>query len=122
MMPMTTQTVGAYLKATPPLARRYLKSIRAIARAAAPRATESISYRIPTLKIDGRPFLYYAAFRNHVSVFPMTGAIRREFAAELKDYKTSTGTVQFPLDKPLPVAFVRRLVKARLAEMRKNSR
>jgi uncharacterized protein YdhG (YjbR/CyaY superfamily) len=102
-------------------ARRYLKQIRAIADAAAPRATESISYGIPTLKIDGRPFMYFAGFRNHVSLYPMTGGIRRKFAAQLKNYKTSAGTVQFPLDTPLPVTLVRRLIKARLIEMRKKA-
>lgn len=113
--------VSAYLKATSPQARRHLKQIREIARAAAPRTTECITYGVPTLKIDGRPFVYYAAFKNHVSLYPMTGAIRRKFAAQLRRFKTSAGTVQFSLDKPLPVAFVRRLVKARLTELRKNT-
>ena len=113
-------TVGSYLRATPLRARRLLTQIRTIARRQAPRATELISYGIPTLKVDGRPFVYYAAFKDHVSVYPMTAVIRRKFAAELKHYKTSKGTVQFPLDAPLPIAFVRRLVKARWAEMRKK--
>ena len=114
-------SVAAYLDTQPVTARVYLKRIRGIARAIAPRAVESITYGIPTMKIDGRPFLYFAGFKKHVSLYPMTAVIRRKFAAELKSYKTSTGTVQFPLDAPLPVAFVRRLVKARLAEMRKKS-
>jgi uncharacterized protein YdhG (YjbR/CyaY superfamily) len=109
------------LRATPLRARRLLKQIRTIARRQAPGATELISYGIPTLKVGGHPFVYYAAFKDHVSLYPMTAVIRRQFSAELTHYKTSTGTVQFSLDAPLPVAFVRRLVKARLAEMRKKT-
>jgi len=113
--------VTRYLAAQPPRARQYLRKIRAIIRAVAPKTSESITYGIPTFKIDGKRFIYCAGFRAHVSLYPMTGPIRRKFATELKKYKTSTGTVQFPLDKPLPVAFVRRLVKARLTEMRKKT-
>ena len=114
--------VTKYIALQPPRARRYLRQIRSIIRGAAPKAAESITYGIPTFKIDGKRFIYCAGFKAHVSLYPMTGAIRRKFAAELKRYKTSTGTVQFPLDAPLPVAFVRRLVKARLAEMRETAR
>lgn len=115
-----TNTVSEYLSTTPAHARRYLKQIRAIVRAIAPRATESISYGIPTFKLDGHPLVFYAAFKDHVSLYPMTGAIRRAFADQLKGYKTSTGTIQFPLDKKLPTTLIRRLVKARLAEHRKQ--
>jgi len=109
--------VRAYFASLPPDARSHLKTIRDIIRSAAPRAAESISYGIPTFKIDGERFIYCAAFKHHVSLYPMTAAIRRTFADELKGYKTSTGTIQFPLDRPLPIAFVKRLVRARLAEM-----
>jgi uncharacterized protein YdhG (YjbR/CyaY superfamily) len=114
--------VRTYFASLPADARSHLKKIRDIIRAAAPRAAESISYGIPTFKIDGELFIYCAAFKHHVSLYPMTAAIRRAFAGELKGYKTSTGTIQFPLDKPLPSGFVKRLVKARLAEMRSTSK
>ena len=110
--------VRAYLAALPADSRKQLQQLRELIRAAAPAAVESISYGIPTFKIDGQRFIYCAAFKRHVSLYPMTTAIRRAFAEELKGYKMSTGTIQFPLDKPLPVPLVKRLIKARLTEMR----
>ena len=109
-----------YFAAQPPPVRKRLKAIRDIVRALAPDAVEVFSYRIPGFKLNGKPLVWYAAFRQHTSLFPMTAAIRRANAAALKGYKTSTGTVQFPLDEPLPVALVKRLIKARIAEARKT--
>jgi uncharacterized protein YdhG (YjbR/CyaY superfamily) len=112
------QQVRAYLARLPADSRKRLTQVRSLIRAAAPDAAESISYGIPAFKLDGRPFIYCAGWKHHVSLYPMTAAIRRRFAAELKDYKMSTGTVQFPLDRPLPVMLVKRLIKARLTEMK----
>ena len=94
-----------------------MNEIRRIIRSVAPDATESFSYRMPGFRLDNRVFLYYAAFAGHCSIYPMGAKIRRAHAAALKGYKTSTGTIQFPLDKPLPVTLVKRLVKARVAEV-----
>ena len=96
-----------------------MQEIRRIIRSVAPDATESFSYRIPGFRLDNRVFLYYAGFAAHCSIYPMGAKIRHAHAAALTEYKTSTGTIQFPLDKPLPTALVTRLVRARMAEVRR---
>jgi uncharacterized protein YdhG (YjbR/CyaY superfamily) len=112
------RAVQDYLAALPPRSRRHMKEIRRIIRSVAPDATESFSYRMPGFRLDNRVFLYYAAFAGHCSIYPMGAKIRRAHAAALKGYKTSTGTIQFPLDRSLPSSLVKRLVKARVAEVR----
>lgn len=114
----TAKRLRTYFAAQPPEQRRMLKQLRSITRTVAPGAVDAWSYRIPALRLDGRVLVWYAGFKAHVSLFPMTECIRRTFAAELKGYKTAKGTIQFPVGKRLPVTLIKRLIKARLAEMR----
>jgi uncharacterized protein YdhG (YjbR/CyaY superfamily) len=114
--------VQAYLASLPPDCRRRVREMRSAIRAVAPRAVEGKAYGIIGYKLDGRPLVYCAGFKRHTSLFPMGAAVRSAYAAELEGYKTATGTIQFPLDKPLPTAFVKRLVKARLAEVRAKAK
>jgi len=99
-----------------------LQKVRAAIRSALPKeATEVISYQIPAFKYKVT-LMWYAAFSKHCSLFPGASVIAA-FKDELKDYRLSKGTIQFPVDKPLPATLVKKLVKARLAEIeRKKAR
>lgn len=113
------QQIQRYFAAAPPNARKRLNEMRKLIRSVAPSAVEHFSYRIPGFRLDGQPLVWYAAFKNHTSLYPIGDAIRRDLADALEGYETSKGTVRFPLDKPLATGLVRRLVKARVAEVRR---
>lgn len=114
MGPEKAPDVESYLAACPEPHRTTLQKLRATIRSVVPReTTEAISYGVPTFKYKGG-LVAYAAFKQHCSFFPMSGRIVEDFADELKAFKTSKGTIQFPVDKPLPAALVKKLVKAKL--------
>ena len=115
------KTVDEYLARVPEPARRALNKIRAAIRSAVPpHATETISYRIPAFRYNG-VLVWFAAFSNHCSLFP-TAAVIEAFKKELKGFSTSKGTVHFPMDKPLPIALIKKLVKARVAQKESKKR
>jgi uncharacterized protein YdhG (YjbR/CyaY superfamily) len=108
--------VDEYLARVPEPARSTLNKVRAAIRAAVPpEATEAISYRMPTFRYKGG-LVAYAAFSNHCSLFPMSLAVMAAFQDQLKGFETFKGTIHFPLDKPLPAALLKKIVKARIAE------
>jgi uncharacterized protein YdhG (YjbR/CyaY superfamily) len=110
------KTVEEYLASVPEPGRGALKKLRAIVRSVVPReASETISYRIPAIRYKG-VLLWFAAFSDHVSLFP-TASVIRIFQKDLKTYETSKGTVRFPVSKPLPVTLVKKMIKARLAQV-----
>lgn len=107
-----------YFAAAPAETRRRLRVIHDLVRRTSPKVVEVFSYGIPGSRLNDKPFVWYAAFAEHISLYPMTGAIRRAHSKALKGYKTSKGTVQFPLDRPLPISLIKRLIRARAAEVR----
>jgi len=112
-------TVARYFARTPAPARNLLRQIRETIRSAVPRdAVEVISYRMPAFKY-GRVFVWYAAFADHVSLFP-GGSVLARFQDDLVDFKTSKGTIQFPLDRSLPATLIKRIVRARVAEIQRK--
>ena len=101
------KTVDEYLANTPEPAQSTLKHIRAVIKSVVPKeTTEVISYGIPMFKFNGM-LVGYAAFKKHCSLFPTGSGVLDRFAKELKGYRTSKGTIQFPPDKPLPDALIR---------------
>lgn len=97
--------------------RAALQKLRQAIRAAAPAADEGFSYGLPAFRLGGRPLVCYGASTNHCSFFPMSPAVIRAHAKDLKQYETSKGTIRFAPDRPLPASLVRKLVRARMAEL-----
>jgi uncharacterized protein YdhG (YjbR/CyaY superfamily) len=115
------QDVDEYLAGVPEAARSNFEKLRAAIRSAVPaEATETISYQIPAIRHKGI-LVWFAAFSNHCSLFP-TAAVIAEFKNELRAFTTSKGTIQFPIDKPLPTALIKKLVKARVAQRESKKR
>ena len=114
MNKITPKSIDDYIDRYPQKVQDLLKQMRRTIQKAAPQAKEKISYRIPTYTLNGN-LVHFGAFKGHVSFFPTSSGISA-FEKELSGYKTSRGTVQFPIDKPLPLALVSRIVKFRVKE------
>jgi uncharacterized protein YdhG (YjbR/CyaY superfamily) len=98
--------------------RAALDRLREVIAAAAPDATEGISYSMPAFLLGGKGLVCYAAFKDHYSLFPMSGAVVERHAADLGERVTGKGTIQFRYDERLPVALVKKIVKTRVAELK----
>lgn len=115
---MTTKpkTIDEYLSGAPIQHRPVLQKLRKTIQSAAPKAEECISYGLAAFRLGGRPLVAFGAWANHCSFYPMSAQTLKAFQGDLREFKTSKGTIQFQPEQPLPAALVRRLVKARMAE------
>lgn len=107
-------TIDEYHASFPPAVREILQHLRETIRQAAPEATETISYNIPTFKLK-KNLVHYAAFQHHIGFYPSPSALAA-FKKELEKYKNSKGAVQFPIDKPLPIPLIKKMVAFRVEE------
>lgn len=112
------QDVRAYYASLPVPARRRLRELRDIVLSVAPDAAEGVSYRIPVFRLDKRVLVYCAAWKAHTSLYPVTAGMKQAGARDLSRFQASKGTVRFPNDERLPVRLIKRLVRARVQEIR----
>src|SRR5262245_30652931 len=110
----SAQTIDAYIADFPEGVRRKLQQLRSTIAKAAPRATEKISYAIPTFYLNGN-LVHFAGYKNHIGFYPGAAGIKH-FSAKLSVYKGAKGSVQFPLDKRLPLGLIREIVKFRVRQ------
>src|SRR3954464_2724226 len=108
-------SVDEYIAAQPAAVRPKLEEVRAAIRRAVPEAVEGIGYRMPGYKLNGKPMLYFAGFKEHYSLFAASGTFFAALAQHLKGYELRKGTVHFPLTKPVPVKLISRIAKLRAA-------
>ena len=108
------ETIDEYISSFPKNVQDILQQLRQTIRDSAPNSSESISYQIPTYKLNGS-LVHFAAYKNHVGFYPTPSGIS-EFREELSDYEIAKGSVKFPLNKPLPINLIREIVKFRVTE------
>jgi len=116
-MPGRPTTIDEYLAAVSDEQRVALEKLRRTIRAAAPKAEECISYQLAAFRLNGKPLVAFGATRSHCAFYPMSGSTVAAHKRDLEGYETSKGTIRFQPSKPLPATLVRKLVKARLAEL-----
>ena len=114
-MKQSISTVDEYISSFPEEIQPILKRVRNTIRMAAPDAAESISYGMPAFKTHGKPLVFFAAYKHHIG-FYATPTGHAEFSDELSIYKQGKGSVQFPLDKPLPLELIRKITEFRVRE------
>jgi uncharacterized protein YdhG (YjbR/CyaY superfamily) len=112
------RSVDEYLSNYPEEVQNKLESLRSVIKKAAPGAIETISYNIPAYK-QTNVLVYFAAYKNHIGFYPTSSGIRA-FIDQLSKYKVSRGAIQFPIDEPLPLGLIAKIVKFRLQEDKKK--
>lgn len=110
-------STAEYVAALSAEQRAGLEKIRKAIVSAAPKAAPSFSYRMPAFTYKDRPLIWYAAWKRHYSLYPLSDGMRAAFASEIEDYDTEKGTIKFPANEAIPVALIKKLVKQRIAEL-----
>lgn len=120
----TTGAVDAYVEKQPAEARPVLQRVRRLVRRTLPKAEEAIGYGIPAYRVDGRYVVYFAGWKRHWSLYPVTEAVREALGDALDPYEVSKGTVRFPLVEPVPARLAERIVRllAKAARDRRTRR
>ena len=111
------KTVQEYIASLPPVAKAVVKELRQTIKQVAPTAEDMISYNMPAFKLDGKGLIWYAAWKEHVSIYPRT-RVMEEAIKELANYEGAKGTIKFPLDKPMPFAMIQKIIKLRMLEIK----
>lgn len=114
----TPKTIPAYIAAAPAEAQDHLRTLHAILKKAAPKATEAIKWRVPVYEME-RILFAFGAFRTHLNFMP-TPSVLEAFAKDLAEFKTGKGTVQFPYDRPLPKTLIRKMALLRVKELKEK--
>lgn len=109
------QSIDEYIVACPPESQAYLKQIRKLIHTLAPAATEKISYQIAAFELNGRNLVYFAGWKKHISLYPIPAG-GEAFEKEISRYVDGKGTLKFPLDEPMPMKLVRKIIKLHLAQ------
>jgi uncharacterized protein YdhG (YjbR/CyaY superfamily) len=116
------QSVDDYIALQPEAVRGLLKRVRSTIRKAVPEAEESISYQIPTYKLPGGPLIYFAGWKKHYSLYPVSAQLIGALGEDLGAREVEKGTIRFPLDEPVPVKLIARIVKYRAKEVARKPR
>jgi uncharacterized protein YdhG (YjbR/CyaY superfamily) len=109
-------SIDEYIGNFPENVQKILQEIRGVIRDVAPEATETISYDMPTFHLNGTYLIYFAGWKKHVALYPVSEKIAQTLASELSGYKGTKGSVHFPLNKPMPIELIRKITELRLAE------
>ncbi|MCF2502838.1 DUF1801 domain-containing protein [Dyadobacter sp. CY107] len=114
------KTIDQYISSFPSDVQQALRQIRETVREAAPEAEETISYDMPTFNLNGTYLIYFAAWKKHIALYPVSAALADSLRNDLQGFKGTKGSVHFPLDKPMPLELISKIVAWRLEENSKS--